>query len=80
MLLELDYLNDLKGKVGQTVTLFTRSIIPIGLSTFGLFLNINRLHANVLKLFYLHHISVLSVQSSMYCDPGFLWPVDLIGC
>ncbi len=67
MQLELfDYLDDIKCNVGQTVTPSTRSIIPIGLSTFGLFLNLNGLHANVLKLLYLHHIS-MSYQCKAVC-------------
>lgn len=74
------YLNGLKGN-GQTLTLFTRSIIPIGCSTFGLFLNLNGLHANVLKLLYLHRIST-SYQCKAVCTviPVSFGLSILIGC
>lgn len=60
-------------------TPFTRSVISTELSTFGLFLNLNRLDANVLKLLYLHHISI-SYQFAAVCTviSTFLWYIDLM--
>lgn len=60
-------------------TPFTRSVISTELSTFGLFLNLNKLDANVLKLLYLHHISI-SYQFAAVCTviSTFLWYIDLM--